>query len=37
VERQHIQAVLRHVEGSRTKAASILGIGRKTLYRKLNT
>jgi two-component system NtrC family response regulator len=35
IERQHIQAVLRHVGDSRTKAAKILGIGRKTLYRKL--
>lgn len=37
VERQHIQAVLRHVGESRTEAARILGIGRKTLYRKLNS
>ncbi|MDJ0782665.1 MAG: sigma-54 dependent transcriptional regulator [Desulfosarcinaceae bacterium] len=36
IERQHIQAVLRYVGDSRTKAAKILGIGRKTLYRKLN-
>lgn len=35
VERQHILAVLEYVKGSRTKAAEILGIGRKTLYRKL--
>ncbi len=35
VERQHILAVLEYVKGSRTKAAAILGIGRKTLYRKL--
>lgn len=35
VERQHILAVLQYVEGSRTRAAEILGIGRKTLYRKL--
>lgn len=37
VERQHILAVLNYVEGSRTRAADILGIGRKTLYRKLKT
>jgi two-component system, NtrC family, response regulator len=35
VERQHILAVLNYVNGSRTQAADILGIGRKTLYRKL--
>lgn len=35
IERRHIQAVLRHVNGSRSEAARILGIGRKTLYRKL--
>jgi len=35
VERQHILAVLQYAEGSRTRAAKILGIGRKTLYRKL--
>jgi two-component system NtrC family response regulator len=35
IERQHILAVLHSVGGSRTRAAEILGIGRKTLYRKL--
>jgi two-component system NtrC family response regulator len=35
VERQHILAVMHYVGGSRTRAAEILGIGRKTLYRKL--
>jgi two-component system NtrC family response regulator len=35
VERQHILTVLQFVGGSRTRAAEILGIGRKTLYRKL--
>ncbi len=35
IERQHILAVLHFVGGSRTRAAEILGIGRKTLYRKL--
>lgn len=37
MERQHILAVLQFVRGSRTKAAEILGIGRKTLYRKLRS
>jgi two-component system NtrC family response regulator len=37
VERQHILAVLDYVKGSRTRAAEILGIGRKTLYRKLQS
>ncbi len=35
VERQHIQSVLNYVGGNRTRAAELLGIGRKTLYRKL--
>lgn len=35
MERQHILTVLELVKGSRTRAAEILGIGRKTLYRKL--
>ncbi len=35
IERQHILAVIEYVNGSRTRAAQILGIGRKTLYRKL--
>jgi two-component system NtrC family response regulator len=35
LERQHILAVMHFVGGSRTRAAEILGIGRKTLYRKL--
>lgn len=35
VERQHILAVLHFVGGSRTQAAKIPGIARKTLYRKL--
>src|SRR5262249_54287738 len=34
-ERRHIEAVLRAAAGSRTKAASILGIERKTLARKM--
>jgi DNA-binding NtrC family response regulator len=35
VERQHIVNILREVHGNRALAARILGIGRKTLYRKL--
>lgn len=35
VEREHILKVLAFVNGHRAKAAEILGIGRKTLYRKL--
>jgi DNA-binding NtrC family response regulator len=35
VERQHILAVLQAVGGNRAKAASTLGIGTATLYRKL--
>ncbi len=35
IERQHILAVMQYVNGCRTHAAQILGIGRKTLYRKL--
>jgi two-component system NtrC family response regulator len=35
MEKDHIQRVLRYVGGNRAKAAGVLGIGRKTLYRKL--
>ncbi|MGO9112796.1 MAG: helix-turn-helix domain-containing protein, partial [Thermoguttaceae bacterium] len=35
VERDHIQRVLSAVEGNRAEAASILGIGEATLYRRL--
>jgi len=35
VEREHISKVLSLYEGNRQKAAEALGIGRKTLYRKL--
>lgn len=34
-ERDYIRRVLEHVEGNKQRAARILGIGRKTLYRKL--
>ena len=35
VEKQHIQKVLKHYEGNITLAARALGIGRNTLYRKM--
>jgi two-component system response regulator AtoC len=35
VERRYILRVLEAVGGSRTRAATILGLDRKTLYRKL--
>jgi two-component system NtrC family response regulator/two-component system response regulator AtoC len=35
VERQHIITTLRHVGGHRAKAAAVLGIDPKTLYRKI--
>jgi len=35
VERRHIEAVLRSVEGNRRAAARILGIDRSTLFRKM--
>jgi two-component system NtrC family response regulator len=35
IEREHIMKVLDYVNGHKTKAAKILGIGRKTLYRKI--
>ncbi|WP_018141929.1 sigma-54 dependent transcriptional regulator [Thioalkalivibrio sp. ALJ7] len=34
-ERDYIRRVLEHVDGNKQRAARILGIGRKTLYRKL--
>jgi DNA-binding NtrC family response regulator len=35
VERAAIDAALRETHGNRRKAAEILGIGERTLYRKL--
>jgi len=35
VERAHIKKVLQRVDGNKTKAAEILGIGTSTLYRKI--
>ncbi len=37
VERRYIEHVLKSVDGNRTQAAKILGLDRKTLYRKLKT
>jgi len=35
VEKKHIQKVLQHTKGNKTKAAEYLGIGLTTLYRKM--
>lgn len=35
LEKRHIRRVMEWVDGNRSQAAGILGIGRKTLYRKL--
>ncbi|MDY6974426.1 MAG: helix-turn-helix domain-containing protein, partial [Thermodesulfobacteriota bacterium] len=35
VEARHINKILRKTNGSRTEAAAILGIDRRTLYRKI--
>ncbi|MCW9706556.1 sigma-54-dependent transcriptional regulator [Fodinibius salsisoli] len=37
VERSHIKRVLDDVDGNKTKAAEILGIGTSTLYRKIES
>ncbi|MBI3815400.1 MAG: sigma-54-dependent Fis family transcriptional regulator, partial [Nitrospinae bacterium] len=34
-EREYIETVLKAAKGNRTKAANILGIGRRTLYDKI--
>jgi hypothetical protein len=36
VERAHITAIMAQVKGNRKRAAEILGIGERTLYRRLN-
>ena len=36
MEKEHIMAVLMEAEGNQTKAAEILGINRKTLYKKIH-
>jgi DNA-binding protein Fis len=35
IEKHHIRRVMDSVDANRSQAAAILGIGRKTLYRKL--
>ena len=35
VEKTHIEKVLDHTKGNKTKAAEFLGIGLTTLYRKM--
>lgn len=35
LEKQHMLKVLEHVNGNRSKASELLGVSRKTLYRKL--
>jgi two-component system, NtrC family, response regulator len=35
MEKHHIRRVLKYVKGNRAKASELLGIGRKTLYRKV--
>lgn len=37
IEREAIEATLRYTSGDKSRAARTLGIGRKTLYRKLET
>lgn len=36
IEKAHIQKVLQHTKGNKTKAAELLGIGITTLYRKMD-
>ena len=36
IEKAAIEAALRETRGNRRKAAEMLGIGERTLYRKLN-
>jgi DNA-binding NtrC family response regulator len=36
VEAEHIKRIIDHADGNKTKAASILGIDRKTLRTKMN-
>lgn len=36
IEKLHIQKVLQHTKGNKTKAAELLGIGLTTLYRKMD-
>jgi DNA-binding NtrC family response regulator len=36
IERAAIEAALQQTRGNRRKAAEVLGIGERTLYRKLN-
>jgi two-component system NtrC family response regulator len=35
IERLHIERVLAHCEGNRARTARVLGIGRRTLYDKI--
>jgi two-component system response regulator HydG len=35
LERRYIQAVLDAVDGNKSRAAKVLGLDRRTLYRKL--
>jgi DNA-binding protein Fis len=36
LQRVHLQRVLEHVEGDKTRAAEILGVSRSTLYNLLS-
>ena len=37
IEREHVLTVLRSVRGNKTRASRLLGVDRKTLYRKLES